>query len=431
MSQIVKVAVAGLGTVGGGVVKLITEKSDLMAQRSGRKLVISAVADPDESKKSSLPIGDAVFYTDGIKMAEEADADILVELIGGSDGVAKKVCETALNAGKPVVTANKALLAKHGNEMLKLAEEAGITLGFEAAVAGGIPVIKAIREGLTANSILSVYGILNGTCNYILTTMRETGRSFGDVLADAQKLGYAEADPTTDIEGGDTAHKLALLATLCFGTPVALDKVYVEGITAITADDIASAEELGYRIKLLGQARLTDAGLEQRVHPCLVPLSEPIAHVEDVFNAVVTEGDFVGRTVMEGRGAGERPTASAVVADIVDIATGKQMPALGMRTEQMLSVPYLSMDDVETSAFVRLTVYDRPGVVADVSAILKEEDVSMETLIQRKSDAKDNTVPVVMVLHKSKEAAIARSLEKIAALDVVLDKPQMIRIAEF
>jgi homoserine dehydrogenase len=348
-------------------------------------------------------------------------------LIGGSEGAARATVAAALANGKHVVSANKALLAHDGTALSRLAEERRVALLFEAAVAGGIPILKVLREGLAANRVNRVYGILNGTCNFILTTMRETGRDFADVLAEAQRLGYAEADPSFDIDGVDAAHKLALLASVAFANAVDFSGVYVEGIRHVSALDIAFAEELGYRIKLLGVARLTEHGLEQRVHPCMVPRSTPIAHVDGVFNAVVVEGDFVGRVVLEGRGAGAEPTASAVVADLLDIARGRwsssfTVPAASL--EARLASPMLRHVG---AYYVRLMVVDRPGVIADIAAALRDEQVSMEQMIQR-GRAPGEAVPVVLTTHETEEAAMRRALARIGALETVLEPPRMIRV---
>ena len=310
MTRPLSVGIAGLGTVGGGVLKLLRDNAEIVTARAGRPIAVTAVSARDRSKDRGIAVTGLRWYDDPVALAGDPGVDVVVELIGGSEGPARALADATIAAGKPLVTANKALLAVHGAELARSAEERGVTLKFEAAVAGGIPAIKALREGLAGNRISNVAGILNGTCNYILTQMRERGREFADVLADAQKLGYAEADPSFDIDGVDAAHKLAILAALAFGRPVSFEDVHVEGIRRISALDIAFATELGYRIKLLGIARQTEAGIETRVHPCMVPQTAPIARVDGVFNAVVAEGDFVGRVMLEGRGAGAGPTAS-------------------------------------------------------------------------------------------------------------------------
>ena len=329
--------------------------------------------------------------------------------------------------GKPVVTANKAMLAHHGAELALLAEDAGTQLRFEAAVAGGIPIVKSLREGLAANRILRVYGILNGTCNFILTTMRETGREFADVLTEAQALGYAEADPAFDVDGIDAAHKLALLAALAFGGRPRFDAIHIEGIRHVSAMDIAFAEQLGYRIKLLGVARMTPTGLEQRMHPCMVPVRSPIGQVEGVFNGVVVEGDQVGAVVHEGRGAGAGPTASAVVGDIVDIARGLALPTFGVPATRLVDHPIASMAAHAGSYYIRLMVVDQPGVLADISAVLRDHDVSIESLIQRGRNP-GQAVPIVLTSHDTTEADMRGALERIGALAAVLEPPRMIRI---
>jgi len=353
--------------------------------------------------------------------------DVVVEAIGGSEGPAKALAEATIAAGKPLVTANKALLAVHGAGLAAAAEEKGVALAFEAAVAGGIPAIKALREGLAANRITRVAGILNGTCNYILTQMREHGREFADVLADAQKLGYAEADPSFDVDGIDAAHKLAILAALAFGRPVAFDSVYVEGIRRVSAVDIGFANELGYRIKLLGIARQTEQGIETRVHPCMVPGTAPIARVDGVFNAVVAEGNFVGRVMLEGRGAGEGPTASAVVADLIDLARGRTTPVWGVSGSALSHMPSVPMSAHVGAYYLRLMVVDKPGVIADVTAILRDEGVSLESMLQR-GRSPGEAVPVVLTTHETQESAMRKALTRIGALGTVMEEPALIRI---
>jgi homoserine dehydrogenase len=321
-------------------------------------------------------------------------------------------------------------MAHDGTRLAAQAEKKGLILSFEAAVAGGIPIIKGLREGLAGNRLERVYGILNGTSNYILTTMRESAHEFAEVLAEAQKLGYAEADPSFDIDGVDAAHKLAILASVAFGRPVDLAAVYAEGIRHVSRLDIDFAEELGYRIKLLGIARLTGEGLEQRVHPCMVPRATPIAAVEGVYNAVVAEGDFVGRVVLQGRGAGAFPTASAVAADLVDIAAGRHVPTLGLPTENLRELPGVPIERHHGAYYIRLMVVDQPGVIADVAAALRDEQVSMESMIQR-GRAPGEAVPVVMTTHITVEAAMRRALARIEALETVLEPPRMIRIEDF
>ncbi len=427
MTEPLKIAIAGLGTVGAGVLKLLAKNGELVAQRAGRRLTVTAVSARDKKRDRGVDISALKWFDDAAAMAQEADADVIVELVGGSDGIAKKVCETAIARGRHVITANKALLAIHGTALARAAEAKDVSLGYEAAVAGGIPVIKAVREGLAGNRIQRIYGILNGTCNYILTQMRKTGRAFEDVLADAQKLGYAEADPSFDVDGIDAAHKLAVLAALAFGTEVNFKGVHIEGIRHVSPMDLDYAKELGYRVKLLGVARMTEHGLEQRVHPCMVPLETPIADVEDVFNAVVAEGDFVGNAVFEGRGAGAGPTASAVLSDLVDLARGRRAPTFGVPVDSLARPPVSPMEKRRGSYYIRLMVVDRPGVIADVTAVLRDESVSLEAMLQR-GRSPNETVPVVLTTHDTEEAAMNRALKKIGASSHVRETPRAIRI---
>jgi len=422
-----KIAIAGLGTVGAGVLKLLATNGELVERRAGRAIVVTAVSARDKSRDRGVDIGRLRWFDDAAAMANEADADVIVELVGGSDGIARKVLDGAIARGKHIVTANKALLAVHGTTLARAAETKGVALCYEAAVAGGIPVIKSVREGLAGNRINRIYGILNGTCNYILTQMRKTGRAFGDVLADAQKLGYAEADPSFDVDGIDAAHKLAVLAALAFGTEVNFKGVYTEGIRHVSPLDLDYAKELGYRVKLLGLARMTEHGLEQRVHPCMVPIETPIADVEDVFNAVVAEGNFVGNSVYEGRGAGAGPTASAVVADLIDLARGRRSPTFGVPVDFLAKPPVSPMERRVGAYYIRLMVVDRPGVIADITAVLRDESVSLEAMLQR-GRSPNETVPVVLTTHDTNEAAMNRALATIKALSHVSEPPRAIRI---
>jgi homoserine dehydrogenase len=421
------IGLAGLGTVGGGVLKLLRDNADLITARAGRPIAVAAVSARDRAKDRGVPVTGLRWYDDAVALAADPGVDVVVELIGGSDGVALALAEATIAAGKALVTANKALLAVHGADLAASAEERGVALAFEAAVAGGIPVIKALREGLAANRISAVAGILNGTCNYILTQMRERGREFAEVLADAQKLGYAEADPSFDIDGIDAAHKLAILAALAFGRPVAFDQVHVEGIRRISAVDIAFANELGYRIKLLGIARQTEAGIETRVHPCMVPQTMPIARVDGVFNAVVAEGDFVGRVVLQGRGAGAGPTASSIVADLIDIARNRYTPVWGASAAELSTAPPVPMSSHVGPYYMRLMVVDRPGVIADVTAILRDLGVSLESMLQR-GRSPGEAVPVVLVTHETKESDMREALDRIGRLPTVMEEPTLIRI---
>jgi homoserine dehydrogenase len=421
------VGIAGLGTVGAGVMTLLRDNAATVAARAGRPIAVTAVSARDRTRDRGVAIGGLRWYDDAVALAHDPNVDVVVETIGGSEGPAADLVRAALAAGKPVVTANKALLALHGAELAATAESKGVALAYEAAVAGGIPAIKALREGLAANDLTRVVGILNGTCNYILTQMRERGIEFAQALSEAQKLGYAEADPSFDVDGVDAAHKLAILAALAFARPVDFSAVHVEGIRGISALDIALAGELGYRIKLLGIARRTEAGIETRVHPCMVPVAHPIARVDGVFNAVVAEGDFCGRVVLEGRGAGAGPTASAVVADLIDIARGRTTPVWGVAQAALSHTPSVPMGRRVGAYYLRLMVVDRPGVIADVTATLRDNQISLESMLQR-GRAPGEAVPVVVTTHDCEEAQMRAALARIAALEAVLEPPALIRI---
>lgn len=424
-----KIGIAGLGVVGQGVLRLLHQHGDALTARTGRPIKVVAVSSRDKRKKRDIPKGSWRWHAKAIDLAAAPDVDVVVELIGGADGVARNLVEAALKAGKGVVTANKAMLAMHGAKIAALAEQKAAPLGFEAAVAGGIPILKALREGLIGNRVQGITGILNGTCNYILTEMRETGRDFRDVLKEAQQLGYAEADPSFDIDGVDAAHKLAVLTSLAFNTKVDFKAVHVEGIRNVSAVDIAFAKEFGYRIKLLAIARRTARGVEQRVHPCMVPANTPIAHVDGVFNAVAAEGDYVGRVMFEGRGAGSNPTASAVVADLADMAAGRYAPAFGVPAARLQPLKAAAMSEHVGRYYIRLIVRDQPGVLADVSAVLRDEKISIESLVQRgRSEAENQPVAVMLISHEAREADMTRAMKKIGKLRSVLQAPALIRI---
>lgn len=428
MSEPLKIAVAGLGTVGVGLIRLVRENQIALEQRCGRPIRITAVSARDRTKDRGIVLDETItWFDDAVAMAREADADVIVELIGGADGVALALCEAAFVAGRHVVTANKALIAHHGVSLGETAESQNLMLGYEAAVAGGIPIIKALGEGLAGNVISGLYGILNGTCNYILSTMRESGREFSDVLADAQKLGYAEADPSFDVDGIDTAHKLAILTSVAFGCRINFDDIAVEGIRQVSALDFRFAEELGYRIKLLGITRRTENGVEQRVHPCMVRQESPIAHVDGVSNAIVAEGNFVGSTVYQGAGAGAGPTASAVAADLVDIARESHRPVFGVPANNLALLPTVPMDQHVGAYYIRLMVVDLPGVFADVAATLRDEQISMEAILQH-TPAPGEPVPVVLTTHDVGEASLKRAIERFEAFDTVVEPPCIIRI---
>jgi len=422
-----RIGVAGLGTVGAGVLRLLQENAAVVTARAGRPIAVTAVSARDRKRDRGVALAGLRWLDDPVALATDPDVDVVVELIGGSEGPARDLAEAALAHGRPVVTANKALIAVHGAALAQMAEATDTPLAFEAAVAGGIPVIKALREGLAANRISRIAGILNGTCNYILTAIHEHKQEFADVLAEAQALGYAEADPSFDIDGIDAAHKLAILAAIAFGRPVAFDAVYVEGIRNVSGLDVAFAEELGYRIKLLGTARRMGGGIEARVHPCLVPRTAPIARVDGVFNAVVAEGDFVGRVMLEGRGAGAGPTASAVVADLIDIARGRFTPVWGSGQATLTDLPDVPIAQHVGPYYLRLMVVDRPGVIADVAAALRDYSISLGSLLQH-GRSPGEAVPVVLVTHDTQEAAMRAALARIATLDAVLEPPALIRI---
>lgn len=426
MAEPFRIGIAGLGTVGAGVVEILQSNAGLIAKRAGRPIEIVAVNARDKAKDRGVDISGY----DWIEQAEDiasADVDAVVELIGGSEGPAYDLVKAALASGKGVVSANKALLAHHGSEFAKLAEENDAGLAYEAAVAGGIPIIKAMREGLAANKISAVYGILNGTSNFILTKMRETGRDFDDVLKEAQDLGYAEADPTFDVDGVDAGHKVCLLASIAFGVYPEFDRVVMKGIREITSEDIRFADEFGYRIKLLGVAKDRDGLINISVQPCLVPESSPLGAIEDAYNAVYVEGDFVDTPLLTGLGAGKGPTASAVVADIIDLARGLTVPAFGIPTSDLKEAEFIAPGIVEHRFYLRLSVKDQPGVIADVSAILRDHDASIATMIQ---DGRDPGQPVTVVLttHGVKRENIEKACALIGALECSVTEPYLMRI---
>ncbi|MEM7021186.1 MAG: homoserine dehydrogenase [Pseudomonadota bacterium] len=427
MSEPLRVGIAGLGTVGSAVLTLLQNNGGLVAERAGRPLRVVAVSARNRGRDRGVSLEGLHWHDDPLDIARDPEVEMVVELIGGADGVALALTRAALDAGKPVVTANKALLAHHGDSLAHLAESHGATIGFEAAVAGGIPIVKTLREALVGNRIERIYGILNGTCNYILTNMRQSGRDFADVLEEAQRLGYAEADPSFDIDGVDAAHKLALLAALAFGCAPNFDAVYTEGIRHVSPLDIAFANEMGYRIKLLGVARRTEHGLEQRVHPCLVREGEPISEIEGVFNAVVADGDQVGSTLYAGRGAGGSPTASAVVADLCDLAKGVRTPVFAVSSSVLEHLPPALMEHYVGAYYFRLMVVDRPGVLADVAACLRDHEVSIESLIQRARNPEE-AVPIMLTTHETTEANLVGALARIGDLGAVLEPPRLIRI---
>jgi homoserine dehydrogenase len=424
VNRSLRIALAGLGTVGGGVAKALVQRKAELASRAGRELEVTAVSARNKRKSRTVDLSSFEWVNDASALAS-SDADVVVELIGGDDGPARAVVESALKAGKHVVTGNKALLALHGAKLAALAEEQNVALKFEAAAAGGIPIVKALRESLITYGVDAVRGILNGTCNYILTQMEATGRPFADVLKDAQKLGYAEADPTLDVGGGDTAHKLALLSSLAFGTAPTLQHMTVEGIEHITTEDIRYAREFGFRIKLLGIARRTAKGIDQRVQSSMVRAGTPLADVDGPFNAVVAHAGEAGHFFFEGRGAGEAPTASAVIADLVDIARGNIGPAFGKPARALTTLVPAEAGLATAAFYLRFEVLDVPGVLAEIASHLAESRVSIESMLQR-GRSPGEPVSIVMITHETQQASVERALKAIARSDKVRARPCMI-----
>ncbi len=431
----IRVGLLGLGTVGGGTVEVLRRNREEIARRAGREIVVTMATARDLSKPRAVALEGIELVADPARIVASPDIDIVVELIGGETR-AKELVLSAIAGGKHVVTANKALLARHGNEIFAAAHARGVMVAFEAAVAGGIPIIKAIREGLSANRIEYLVGIINGTCNYILSEMRDKGLAFDLVLAEAQRLGYAEADPSFDIDGIDSAHKLTILSAIAFGIPMQFDKAYTEGIGKLTAADIKYAEGLGYRIKLLGIARRAAAGIELRVHPTLVPARRILANVEGVMNAVLVKGDAVGHTLFYGRGAGAEATASAVVADLVDVtrmATADpehRVPHLAFQPDRLSDTPILPMEDVETAYYLRLRALDRPGVLADVTRICADRAISIDAIFQKEAGEGEEQVDVVILTHVAKERDVNAAIGAIEALPTIPVPVVRIRLEE-
>jgi homoserine dehydrogenase len=431
MSEPLKLGIAGLGTVGAGLLALLEKHGARLSETIGRKIVVAGVSARSRKKDRGVSLAGVEWFDDPVKLATAPGIDIFVELIGGEDGTAKSAVEAALNAKKHVVTANKALLAKHGFELAQLAEKQGVALNFEAAVAGGIPIIKTVREALAGNEVRRIYGILNGTCNYILSRMQDHGLAFEDALKEAQEKGYAEADPTFDIGGFDAAHKLALLASIAFGARVAFDQIHVEGIEKISKIDIDAAQELGYAIKLLGVAVRTEHGVEQRVHPTLVPEDSAIAEVSGVTNAVAVDADFAGNLLLVGPGAGAKATASAVASDIIDIAAGFVLPAFGVPTRQLAATKRAKIGEHQGAYYIRLTVFDRPGAMAAITKRMAERDVSLESIVQKSPRTSPGApATVVIITHDTTEESIRKALAEIEKDGKVAERPQMIRIEE-
>ena len=435
--QPVKVGLLGLGTVGGGTVSVLTRNADEIARRAGRGIQITLAAAKEYNADTIIGLNQIENITDDpFLVVDDPDVEIIIELIGGYSP-AKELVLKAIENGKHVITANKALIAIHGNEIFKAAQEKGVIVAFEAAVAGGIPIIKAVREGLAANQIEWIAGIINGTGNFILTEMRDKGRDFEDVLNEAQSLGYAEADPTFDVEGIDAAHKLTILGSIAFGIPLQFDKTYVEGITKIEQQDVLYAEELGYRIKHVGISRKVDNGIEQRVHPTLIPERRLIANVDGVMNAVLVKSDAVGPTLYYGAGAGAEPTASAVVADIVDVVRAlttdpeNRVPHLAFQHDALSDINILPIEEIETAYYLRMHAIDRPGVVADITKILGDSKISIEAILQKEPEENASCIPVIFLTQCIKEKEMNGAITKIEKLDAIDGKVTRIRMETF
>ena len=434
MSQSLRVGIAGLGNVGASVIRLLDRQSAALAARTGRSIKVTAVCARERGRERGVDVSGFAWFDDPVALARSPDIDLFVELMGGSEGAAREAVEAALAAGKSVVTANKALLAAHGMALAKLAEDKHVALAFEASVAGGIPIVKTLREGLAGNQIVRVYGILNGTCNYILSRMELEGLSFEACLKEAQRLGYAEADPTFDIGGFDSANKLAILTALAFGTAVDLEAIHVEGIQSITLADLKAADELGYRIKLLGVAQRTAGGIEQRVHPTMIPKSSSVAQVMGVTNAVTIDADAVKELTLVGPGAGGDATASAVVADIADIAKGIRSAPFGLPVADLESATRLPMQRHEGGYYIRLSVHDRPGAAAAIATRMAERQISLESIVQRSRPAKpgevspNGVVPVILMTYATSETTIREVLEAVVKDGYIAERPQVIRI---
>jgi homoserine dehydrogenase len=431
----IKVGLLGIGTVGGGTFRVLRRNQEEISRRAGRAITLAMVADKALDKARAM-VGDAASVTgDAFEVVDHPDIDIVVELIGGT-AIARELVLKAIDNGKQVVTANKALLATHGNEIFAAAQRKGVTVAFEAAVAGGVPIIKALREGLSANRIEWIAGIINGTSNFILSEMREKGKSFAAALQEAQQLGFAEADPTFDIEGIDAAHKLTIMAAIGFGIPMQYAACYTEGIAGLTSEDIRYAEQLGYRIKLLGITKRTEQGFELRVHPTLIPAKRLIANVEGVMNAILVNGDAVGQTMYYGPGAGSEPTASAIVADLVDVTRmhtvdpRHRVPHLAFQPDLLSSLPILPMAEVETSYYLRMRVDDKPGVLADVARILADLSISIDAMVQKEPAAGESQAEIVMLTHLTREKHINAAIQRIEGLPVVSGKVTRIRLEE-
>jgi homoserine dehydrogenase len=423
------VAIAGLGTVGVGTFKIIREQADLLTARTGANIGVSAVSARSKDKDRGIDTSDVTWYDNAVDIADDTNTDIVIELMGGSDGSAYDLVKASLANGKHVVTANKALIAIHGVELAKLAEENNVALLFEAAVAGGIPILKTLREGLAANNFSRISGIMNGTCNFILSAMAEEKRGFDDVLAEAQELGYAETPPDLDVDGIDTAHKLAIITSLAYGTQIDFNAIYCEGIRNVSLDDIQYAAELGYNIKLLGITNKTSHGIEQRVHPCLISNDVPIASVNGALNAVLVECDQLGDALITGAGAGAGPTASSVMADVMDIAAKRTSPSFGQPFATLAKADFVDISHHEGEYYIRINVKDESGVLASVTSALSEADIGVERVLQKADD--DGTAQIALTTHKTSEDSIQKALQSIAQMDYVIDPAHLIRIEDF
>ncbi len=427
MSTALRLGIAGLGTVGAGVVKIVQAHADMLALRAGRDIEITCVSAQSRNKERGVDLSGYGWVDDALDMARRDDVDCVVEMIGGSEGLAYDLVRAALENGKHVVTANKALLAHYGVELARIAEQNNVSLMYEAAVAGGIPIIKALREGFAGNEITAIYGILNGTCNYILTQMRETGNDFDSILKDAQQAGYAEADPSFDVDGVDAGHKLALMAAIAFGMKPDFENLSIKGIRQINTTDIEFAQELGYRIKLLGIARNVDGQYSQMLEPCLVPANSPLGMVEDVYNAVFVTCDSVETPLLTGKGAGGGPTASAVLSDVMDLARGTYVPTFGIPVSALQTPKWQDARDAVSSYYLRLSVLDKPGAVADISAVLRDHAISIEGLLQRSRDP-NQPVPLVITTHETRHGAMLDACAAFENLDTIIDEPCLLRI---
>ena len=431
MTNLVKIIVAGLGTVGSGVVQMLEKQRGIIEKKANCKIELVAVADIDASKRRKLSLKKTSHFSDAMKMLSDTHANILVELIGGSSGVALKLCKTALGKGCHVVTANKAMLAHHGLELAKIAEKSNCQISCEASVGGGIPIIKALREGLVGNQFSKITGIFNGTCNYILTRMEKTKEGFMSVLKEAQKLGYAEANPAFDIEGVDTGHKLAILSSIAFGKKIDFQGIHIEGIKKIEFADISFANELGYKIKLLGIAKKTSKNIEQRVHPTLVPKNSILSSVDGVYNVILVKGNFVGNSIFIGQGAGSHPTASAIISDIIDLARGSKLPCFGRKLKELERTSTAKIENHVGAYYVRLMVKDKPGVFAKITNILKKKKISLKSVIQHDSKSENvKEIPIIFTTYDVKEKTFMDAVNAMKKISDIIKDPVVLRVEQ-